>query len=426
MADETVSAPQAPAPAENQTPATAPPALPNNPALNALQGMSGGSALANALGEMRQQQEQNTPPANEPPPNEAPPVVEETPAAPPVPENQEAPPAGENTPPANDAPPPAEEPEKVTITSPIFGEKPVELGDKAPESQTPAPQIENLEQVNSYLKENLGIEDFSSLNTEVMRLREVEKTTEGTSKQLEGMEGLFKTMPPELYQAIDSFSKGKEWREDLVSRPALDFQKEVSDYKDQELLNAYGKSFTKEQWEEYNDADGDQNVKLAINTALDSVKNQFGSDKAGIALRTQKTIDDAAKTTTAVNQSLEASVANFAGRIEGVSDQYIQDIKKGMLDTLIRDLFFEADGTYKPDAVERAVMAKDGMGLMTQYQTIATRAAESSERQEILSRGADTPPAAGGGSSASAEEVRPEVLKHIDIITGGLNKRNTY
>ena len=301
---------------------------------------------------------------------------------------------------------------EIEIENPIFGGK-TKIVKKKEENEVS--EIKDLESLSTLVKD-YGIEDITTLPVKIKEWRDNEKTLGEVSERLANAEKLFSTLPPELYQAVETFTKGGNWKESLTSN-SVNFDKNLEDYKPEELVEGFfpGK-FSQEDWEEFNDEDGDPKVKKAIEFAIEQANDKFKTTKESKIKLSEQAILDAKKQEQVFLSSVSESAKKLSSQIEGVDAMYIKTIEKDLGNPRgIYNLFYNEDGTLKESAALSYAMAKDGYSLMDQYKKVIERMTETKVNQDLLLRGASTP-SGSKGSNSHKEEVRPEVQKEIERI----------
>lgn len=280
------------------------------------------------------------------------------------------------------------------------------------------PVAENLDQVNSHIKESLGFESVDELSSKVEEWKKLETTHVETTERLSNVEKLFEILPPELYQAVTAVANGKDWRSVLAETPSVDFRKEVDQYKDDEIVNAfYPGEITAEEWEEFNDEDGDPRIKKSIGILIKQAKEKFVSTKKDIETKSVDSVKEAQKTQERYDKSITGSVSKLSSQIEGVSETYIKNVEKELKNPAsISKIFYNEDGTLTEGGALAYVMAKDGFGLLEKYKAVIQRKTETEVNQDILLRGANTPSVTRGTGSGKSN-IRPEVQAELDRIS---------
>lgn len=401
--------------------------------LNALEGVGGMSEeTRQGIVDMQTKRETGAPmeTGDNPTSTETPAV--ETPAVE-TPANTEG---GEDTPPAVETPegeggtPPVAEggetlEEAFKVDSPLFGgEK--EIGKANEPAGSEEQKFENLDSLNTYLKDQHSIDDVNALAGKIETWKQQEESIDKLTSEAGNVKSLFEGMHPDLYAAVNADAKGEDWRT-VVNSNVLDYMKTATDFKDQELVDKLSPgTLTAEDWEEFNDEDGDASVKRLVSTTIENAKAKFESNKAQFDKARLDSVATAQANQDAFNGSLAKAKESMIGVYKDADTNYVDSLESIFTEKGIASVFYNEDGTLKEDAFERMAMAKDGAALITQYQQIAERKVETKTNQEILSRGADTPGVSkGSNANQGKEELRPEVKDALSAIKG-LGGTRTY
>jgi len=314
--------------------------------------------------------------------------------------------------------------EAVKINSPLFG------GDKKLDNnkneEPKALNFENAEEINNFVKESTGFDDLQSLIDNSAETKEKLSNFDKLSGENEQLKNVFANMPSELYQAVDSFLKGNDWKTPIMSTPNLDFTKDVADQDTKSLVESYFPGqFTAEEWEDYSSEEPDPGTKKAIEIAIQNAKGKFGAQKTELDGYRQKEIESASIKQKAMTDSVAKSITHLQSSFEGLDKGYISKVQDDLSVQGLNQLFFNEDGTFKEDAALSYVMATEGFNLMEQYKGIAMRQAETKERQSIIER---TPPKPKPNTKTEevVNNIRPEVQSHISGILDGTGKKTTY
>ena len=321
---------------------------------------------------------------------------------------------------------PAEEQGGYTLDSPMFGGK-TKIGKNKPEEGKPF-EFDGADKANEFIKEKTGFENLDALVNSSLEAKQKLDSFEDTEKKVSEYENLFREMPPELYQGVEAFIKGEDWKTPIISKPNLDFTKDVESHDDRALVDNYlPGQFTDAEWENYNEGGEEQDpgVKKAIDIALGQAKNQYNNDKTGLDNFQSNKVVEAENRVKVFNESVDKSIGHLKGSIENIDEGYITEIKNSLTPQGLTEIFFNKDGSIKEDAALKVAMAKNGYDLFNQYKGIAEHQAENKERQDILDRTPSTPKAKKSSEEVS-KKVRPEVAEYIKTMTSGLDGNSVY
>ena len=245
-------------------------------------------------------------------------------------------------------------------------------------------------------------------------------------QEVQGFNELFKSMPPQLYEAVNAHYKGEDWKSGITSKPNLDFTKNAEDHSEIALVNNYlPEQFSKEDWEDYKSEDADTNLKRAIDMAINTSREKYKSDRGEIEGLQTKRLEEAQARETSMANSIGSSLDHLRNNIEGVDDRYVAQIGKDLNVKTITEIFFNPDGSFKKDAALKLTMAQNGHEMMEQYKEIANRKAENKERQDVLLRTPDKVKARSSGTEGSGE-INPELQAALTGISSSFKKKSVY
>lgn len=316
-----------------------------------------------------------------------------------------------------------EEAKPVVIESPIFdGGKTTEK----PKEEKKVVEFEGSEVVNEYIKKETGFDNLQSLVDSSLKSKEKLESIDKIQADVKKYESVFANMPQELYQSVDAYLKGQDWKAAILSRPNLDFTKDV-DVQDVKTLtnNYFPGEITEAEWEDYNSDDPDPGTKKAIDIAIRQSKAKYDSDKDNLQNYTKNEVAKAEEFNKKIISSVEESLTHLQSNIDGLDAGYIQQTKNNLTVEGLTNVFFNPDGTFKKEAALKLTMAEHGYDLLNQYKNIAKHQAETEERTTILERTSDKPKAKPKADT-KVDGVRPEIQQQLDDLISGTKKNTVY
>jgi hypothetical protein len=324
--------------------------------------------------------------------------------------------------------PAAENKEKVEddpflIKSPIFGEEGYKLkteNDKAVEEQNA-----NQNPIPENIYKDFGFENPEELKSAVDFYKTQKPEYEKIKQDNDYFIELFDKAPKELYQAFKDFSEGKDWTQSVKNIRPFDITKDVAQQETKTLVEHYlpGK-FTKEEWDEYNDPDGDPMIKRAIDLSVDISKREFQKEQQDIQSQVEKEVQVAQQKQQVFEQSVKEATQSLSEKFEGIDKRYVDKVTEELKSQKFLSLFYNPDGTFTKEAGERLVMAQHGYDLMRQYQHAAAVKARNEVTEDILSRGADRPTARQQQNRGA--ELGQEEQKQVQFYESLLSNKKTF
>lgn len=302
-----------------------------------------------------------------------------------------------------------EENEEV-ITNPIFGD--TNLAVK--ENQKPSDEKPEDKTDYSSILNEVGVKDVNELKERFNKLTSLEEEYSSIKSQYDAVENNLQALPPELYEAMKASLKGEDWRGIVNSTPKVDFKKQVNEVDSKSLVEAFmPNKFSQEDWEEYNDEDGDASVKKAIDMAIEISKDKFTAKQKEFkdsTVNEQKKIEQYQEMFV---ESAKKATSYVKTALPGVSDTYLNTVSSKITKEGIVGHFYNSDGTLKETAVLDFLKTTPEY---EKYQKIQLNNAVKEERNrltiEMLERG-DSTPRTRSNKNSSKDEIRPEVKKQL-------------
>ena len=309
------------------------------------------------------------------------------------------------------------------IKSPIFGEEGCKL--KTDEDKAAEESAVNPNQIPENIYKDFGFENPEELKSAVDFYKTQKPEYEKIKQDNEYFIELFDKAPKELYQAFKDFSEGKDWTQSVKNIRPFDITKDVAQQEAKTLVEHYlpGK-FTKEEWDEYNDPEGDPMVKRAIDLSVDISKREFQKEQQDIQSQVEKEVQEAQQRQQVFEQSVKEATQSLSEKFEGIDKRYVDKVTEELKSQKFLSLFYNPDGTFTKEAGERLVMAQHGYDLMRQYQHAAAVKARNEVTEDILSRGADRPTARQQQNRGA--ELGQEEQKQVQFYESLLTNRKTF
>ena len=317
--------------------------------------------------------------------------------------------------------------EGLTISSNIFGEETFSQANKDGESEGTQPEA-TPQEVSDFFKANeFGI-DENNFNERVSELTAKEAEFDKATERIKSYEEVFTGLPIEVHEAIKSFYNGESnWDRHVKERISLDFRKDFDTLDAQDVVSKYFPGqVSKEDWEEFNDAEGDERVKGVVQNYINLSKSKFESDKTSY----NQKVTDAKNSQQVAEQKYQASFDDSRGNLNEVfkdkmpNEVYLNTIDNEITKGGIMEMFYNPDGTLKKEAHQRYIMARDGFDTVNQFREALKREIASKERMSILERSSDTPRVDKTSSTtvSSEKELENRVKSAVDNIMPGMDE----
>jgi hypothetical protein len=283
-------------------------------------------------------------------------------------------------------------------------------------------KVEKIEDLPVIFKKNLGIEikdikDYGKVVAAAKKWRADAQKSKVFEKEANDFKDFFMRVPEPLMEALKAFDKGQDWETTLNERPVFDYSKDVNKMDQKKLVEHYFPGeFSKEDFEA-------EEVPKALTIAIKSSKDKFNKEKEIVEGKRTNQVNQARELLKARTTSLTGSVSALNTAFPDLPEQTLEEVKSVMKGGDVTALFLNPDGTWKPEAAERLLLALHGKKTIKRFAKVAENRAKTEVREEILKKSSGKSKSPKGG----AEKTSAEVLKELERLTGGIGKKTkTY
>lgn len=290
--------------------------------------------------------------------------------------------------------------------------------------------IEKPEDVLGVIKSKYGqdlkdIKELPKFFESVDKMRLNSQKFEETNTKLSALEKELTELPSEFHEAFDLFAKGLDYSKAFTGKSAIKLDVPFEKQDKKALVNTYfpGK-FTDEDFAE--DADNKSEIlkmaEEAAETKFKAEKQNYDSQRAAMAAKAENQVK-------LEKQAASSSVNNLKQRFPDIDTETfnsVKDVVEGGAQKIM-SLFFNKDGTVKPETALKLLMAEYHEDIMESRLGQQEHAIETKVNEEILSRGADRPnPTRTNGGAP--EKIDPEIQKQIDEMkqVGSMSNQRTF
>lgn len=311
--------------------------------------------------------------------------------------------------------------ETVKIESEMFDGGALDLGVEDKGTKT-----EYSEDVTKFVTD-FGYESPEALKTVIDEHAKYSAQVTDLTEKVEGNNQIFQNMPKDMYNAVTAYFNGEEDWKGHLTNDGIDYAKDVSSYNTQDMVGTFFPGeFSKEDWEEFSDVDGDVNIKKAINIAYKDASGKFEAKQNEITNYQSNVARQQTAARKVIDTSIESTIGNLSTQMKGLSDSYVKSIESKIRNNDVLSLFYEKDGSLKPDAAHRLILAQDGNDLIEKYSNLYKVQAQNTATQDILDRTPSTPNTTQGGSSTTKTETKSPVQQGIEILENMFIKKSTF
>lgn len=290
--------------------------------------------------------------------------------------------------------------------------------------------IEKPEDILGAIKSKYGqdlkdIKEIPKFFESVDKMRANAQKFEETNTKLSTLENELKALPPEFFEAFDMVAKGEDYSKAFTGKSAIKLDVPFEKQDKKALVNTYfpGK-FTEEDFAE--DAENkSENLKMAEEAAeikFKAEKQNYDSQRATMAARAENQLK-------LEKQAASSSVNNLKQRFPDIDSETfnsVKDVVEGGAQKIM-SLFFNKDGTIKPETALKLLMAEYHEDILESRIGQEKHAIETKVNEELVSRGADRPnPTRTNGGAP--EKLPDELQKQIDEMKkiGEMSSKRTF
>lgn len=290
------------------------------------------------------------------------------------------------------------------------------FGEKTEEAKPPVVVPDNIRKF--FTDNSLGNAD--DMIAEYPRMKKQYAELESKVKQAESDLSYIGKLSPEALNVVQMDLDGKDWRTEVASRPKFDYGKSAKEQEAKALDKAYGDgSISDDDWEEYNDKDGDPKVKAFVQAKLDLYHIKYDADKAKAVNYVNEQSALQKQNQEKYAKSVEAGMASLYNEVPG-SEVYADSIKKLLTPQKLLGMFFEDDGvTLRVGAPKKAWLLSEmdtflnaGMKRMERdARDVATREflQRTPEKRNSVSKSVPTSAVNKQGIEAARDAVRRQL-----------------
>lgn len=305
------------------------------------------------------------------------------------------------------------------IDSEAYGGKKEFGGNKIEEKQTSS--FELPDEFIGHIKENYNFEDFNSLEKDY---KDTKSKVEEYSKYKEDFDRVaneLSALPKDLQEALDAYSQGQDYSK-VFTKERLNYNLDFKDQDKKKTIDYYFPGEIKpEDWEaadpnsdNYDDSGrAERMVERYIRDAKERYENDQLKTKSQIE-EYQKGIQQRAERR---NKSLNESMAEFRKEFpeatSSLTDRLYNDLKNGAIERMI----YNADGSYKPEAMKMLFEMTNGAEIRNQLIRQAEERATNKANEKILeTQVSNRPEFSGTGYVSPESKVTEERRKEIKTL----------
>lgn len=189
-------------------------------------------------------------------------------------------------------------------------------------------------------------------------------------------------VPNELAVIVDEAianPKSEAWREKMRDLVTTDFSKPYEAQDRRAMIERYFPGTTSE------DDDFDNIAEDKRLLALDNqAKLKFAEEKAGIEKKRQEDATAIEASQTALQSSVQKAVEYAEKSLQGIKPSIMQAGIERLKNNALTALFYNPDGSYREDAVVRAIMTENAEATIKNYEKVMAKLMKTAALEEVL------------------------------------------
>lgn len=240
--------------------------------------------------------------------------------------------------------------------------------------------------ISDYLQAK-GIENPSEFfASELSTLRDSAERYDALSQENVAFQGRLESLPPDLKLAFDGAMSGEDnWRDNLLLGKWADTTGKNMDPQVLQVLHGAPNDITHEDWVQYVDKEGDEQVKGRVDRIVDQWRREHDNARSGFRKAEKNLADQRAAASEAFNNSIGPAMKKFRSSVK-VDPNYARSIEKELVSGAVMNLFFDENGAYKDDAAVKFMMARDGMGYINKLMERTKTDAQNHAMMNVIQR----------------------------------------
>lgn len=273
-------------------------------------------------------------------------------------------------------------------------------------------EVKDLTSLTGIIKDKFGITEVSKFIPSAEKWRADSQELKPALDKIEMFENIFAEMPEPLYNAINIWTKGGDYTEATIDAPRINFSKPFENQKEKVTRHYFGNKLAPT-------ADF-ENPDETLKTFIDLASEKYNLDKTQVDLRRASIQSRADAQAEAFKKSALSSVDNLTQTFPDFNPTQIGKIRQLLVSDNITSLFYNKDGTLKPDAAEKLAFVLYGKEEITRkVKQGKTEARNEKVMESIEKNGRATPTNTG----ANGTIVLP---KNLEALYDGLKQKPVY
>lgn len=284
-------------------------------------------------------------------------------------------------------------------------------------------EIKDFNEVPSVIKSKYGqeiksVKDLPKFFEAADKWRSDSQQLDKVKQEKDNAVAIFEGLPPEMIEAIQLHYKGEDYKKVFEAGPKIDFTKPVEKQDPKKLVEAFFPGEFKD--EDFEADEMPKDLKIALKASTD----KFNSEKTAREQRAKTQVEQAKRQSEAYKTSVSSSVKFLKTAFPEMAKDDLAEVEETLSSGQLMSKFLNPDGTYKPEAAKKLMLAEYGEQLIEQLMEIAQRRGESAANEEIVERSPKTPK---NKSGSKGEPLRKEVQEKVEeLLPPALLNKKTF
>lgn len=272
------------------------------------------------------------------------------------------------------------------------------------------------------MKNHFGVNELPTFLNSVQTWRHQAQEATELRKMQDAIDADLKALPYEIKMQIDAWSKGEDYLKPVLEMKRLNYDEDFSKQDIESLVERY----LPEQYDEFlvqlekGDITEEEFTKQ-IGLLSKATRKMFDGDKQAFKQQREEYAEQIEKQQKQFEKSALLSVEAFSKTYPHFSKAELSKVRSTLVEGKLDDLFFNPDGTYKPEAAEFIAFALNGKKLLDTVKGKAKREGISEANKKIV----DSSPKTLKSSKSTGEgqgRVDMDAVAHLQ----GAFKKDPY
>lgn len=195
--------------------------------------------------------------------------------------------------------------------------------------------------IKEFFKVN-GLGDAEEVLSQLPEIRKANQALVAENEKVKTDLAYISKLSPAALNVVQMDLEGKNWAEEYAKRPFFDWRKPAGEQDPKALHGAYGKpeEITEDDWEEYNDKDGDPRTKAFVRAKLDLYSSKYEADREKETTYVQKQAEAQTQALADRKRTTEAAMAQLISTVPG-AQVHADKIQKMLHPREILGMFYE-------------------------------------------------------------------------------------